>query len=237
MDPLGFALENFDAIGMWRTKDGQFDIDASAELPDGRTFKSPAELKAILMSQKDAFANCIADKMLTYARGRGLRLGLADGRQYRHEVAEDATVFPAWSWELSTVRRSRCGAAGNRGDNAMISRETLPRRTFLKGIGMAIALPLLESMVPVRFGSTAAAAAADSLPRRLAGSRLFMSPMASSWITGLRKSQVLISSTPAFSNRLRSFATALWSSQDSITTTPMRSETARVTTHGRGRHF
>src|SRR5262249_2396224 len=72
MDPLGFGMDNFDAIGLWRTKDGQFAIDPSGELPDGRTFKGGEELKAILLLQKQAFGECLADKMLTYALGRGL---------------------------------------------------------------------------------------------------------------------------------------------------------------------
>ena len=72
MDPLGFGLENYNAIGEWRDQDGKFPIDSSGLLPDGRTFKGPEELKAILLSNKAAFADCIAEKMLTYALGRGL---------------------------------------------------------------------------------------------------------------------------------------------------------------------
>jgi hypothetical protein len=72
MDPLGFSLENFDAIGAWRTEDGKFPVDASGELPSGQKFAGPAELKAVLMEDKAAFAECMADKMLTYALGRGL---------------------------------------------------------------------------------------------------------------------------------------------------------------------
>ncbi|HVT13848.1 MAG TPA: DUF1592 domain-containing protein [Fimbriimonadaceae bacterium] len=72
MDGLGFALENFDAIGNWRTKDGKFDIDASGELPDGSKFTGPVELREILMRRKDQFVRCLAEKMLTYALGRGL---------------------------------------------------------------------------------------------------------------------------------------------------------------------
>jgi len=72
MDPLGFGLENFDAIGAWRTKDGQFPIDASGTLPDGRTFNGPQGLKSILKAQPDAFTECLTRKMLTYALGRGL---------------------------------------------------------------------------------------------------------------------------------------------------------------------
>jgi hypothetical protein len=72
MDPLGFGLENFNAIGAWRTQDGKFQIDASATLPDGRTFRGPQELKAIVKSDPDAFAECLTQKLLTYALGRGL---------------------------------------------------------------------------------------------------------------------------------------------------------------------
>jgi len=72
MDALGFALENFDAVGAWRTKDGKFPIDAAAQLPDGRSFNGPRELKAVLCGSKDLFVRCLAEKLLTYAIGRGI---------------------------------------------------------------------------------------------------------------------------------------------------------------------
>jgi len=72
MDPIGFAFENYDAVGAFRTKDGAFDIDPSGELPDGRTFQTLAELKEILKEMKDSFAACLSEKMLIYALGRGL---------------------------------------------------------------------------------------------------------------------------------------------------------------------
>src|SRR5215470_7352055 len=72
MDPLGFGLENFNAIGAWRTEDGKFPIDAAAALPDGRTFRGPQGLKAIVKNDPDAFAECLTQKLLTYALGRGL---------------------------------------------------------------------------------------------------------------------------------------------------------------------
>jgi hypothetical protein len=72
MDPLGFGLENFDAVGVWRdSEDGQ-PIDSSARLPGGPTFSGPAELKAALALRREAFTRCLAEKMLTYALGRGL---------------------------------------------------------------------------------------------------------------------------------------------------------------------
>jgi hypothetical protein len=72
MDPLGFGLENYDAIGHWRTQDGKFPVDAAGTLPGGQTFQSPLELKQILKTDRDAFARCVTEKMLTYALGRGL---------------------------------------------------------------------------------------------------------------------------------------------------------------------
>ena len=72
MDPLGFGLENFDAIGAWRTRDGQFPINASGTLPDGRSFEGPQGLESILKAQPDVFAECLARKLLIYALGRGL---------------------------------------------------------------------------------------------------------------------------------------------------------------------
>jgi mono/diheme cytochrome c family protein len=72
MDPLGFGLEKFDAIGAWRTHDGKLPIDDSGLLPDGRSFRGPAELKTILMADRDAFTRGLTEKLLTYALGRGL---------------------------------------------------------------------------------------------------------------------------------------------------------------------
>jgi hypothetical protein len=72
MDPLGFGLENYDATGAWRTEDGKFPVDPSGSLPDGRSFKEPHELKAILKVDRDAFAECLTEKLLTYGLGRGL---------------------------------------------------------------------------------------------------------------------------------------------------------------------
>lgn len=72
MDPLGFALENYNAIGQWRTQDGGQPIDSSGSLPNGANFKGSAELKQLLMSNKDAFAECLTEKLMIYALGRGL---------------------------------------------------------------------------------------------------------------------------------------------------------------------
>jgi mono/diheme cytochrome c family protein len=73
MDPLGFALENYDAIGAWRSQDGKFPIDASGSLPDGKTFSGALGLEEVLAASPKSFAQCISEKMLTYALGRGLQ--------------------------------------------------------------------------------------------------------------------------------------------------------------------
>jgi len=72
IDPLGFGLENFDAIGAWRTMEGSQPIDNTGVLPDGRSFAGVAELKATLLERKNDFTRCLAEKMLIYGLGRGL---------------------------------------------------------------------------------------------------------------------------------------------------------------------
>ncbi len=72
MDPLGFALENFDAVGQWRTRDGRDPVNATGKLPDGTEFNGVGDLKQLLSNdRKDQFTRCIAEKMLIYAIGRG----------------------------------------------------------------------------------------------------------------------------------------------------------------------
>ena len=72
IDPLGFGLENFDAIGRWRTHDEALEIDATGTLPDGSRFSSAAELAAILAKHPEAFARSLTEKLITFALGRGL---------------------------------------------------------------------------------------------------------------------------------------------------------------------
>ena len=72
LDPLGFALENFDAVGAWREFDGKFLVDAKAHLPGGKPFEGPGELKELLKSRPKVFVRALCEKMLTYALGRGL---------------------------------------------------------------------------------------------------------------------------------------------------------------------
>jgi hypothetical protein len=72
MDAIGFGLENFNAIGAWRSSDGDSPIDSAGLLPNGRKFSGPAELKKIIKERQDDFCKALSQKMLTYAMGRGL---------------------------------------------------------------------------------------------------------------------------------------------------------------------
>jgi len=73
MDPIGFGLENYDAVGVWRSHEGKIPIDSSGTLPDGRAFAGSRELAGLLTAEPDAFVRNLATRMLTYALGRGLR--------------------------------------------------------------------------------------------------------------------------------------------------------------------
>ena len=73
MDQLGFALENYDAVGKWRDLDETNTIDATGELPDGTLFEGAIELQETVKTKmKDQFVRCMTEKMLIYALGRGL---------------------------------------------------------------------------------------------------------------------------------------------------------------------
>ncbi|MCU1257399.1 MAG: hypothetical protein JWO80_284, partial [Bryobacterales bacterium] len=73
MDVLGFGLDNYNGIGKWRLMDGKFPIDATGTLPGGKSFSTPAQMKAILLSEMPEFSHCVIEKLLTYALGRGLQ--------------------------------------------------------------------------------------------------------------------------------------------------------------------
>ncbi len=70
MDPMGFALENFDLVGTWRDSDGPTRIDATGQLADGTPVNGPADLRRALLSRSDAFLTTATEKLMTYALGR-----------------------------------------------------------------------------------------------------------------------------------------------------------------------
>ena len=91
MDPLGFALENFDAIGMWRSTDAGTPIDVSGTLPGGREFQGFAGLRELLVTEyRDQFVSTVIERLLTYALGRGLQYYDAPAvRQIRQAAASN----------------------------------------------------------------------------------------------------------------------------------------------------
>ncbi|MBM3771012.1 MAG: DUF1592 domain-containing protein [Acidimicrobiia bacterium] len=103
MDPLGFALEHFDAIGQWRSmSEAGTPIDASGTLPDGRKFDGATELRALLLER--GFAPTIVEKLLTYALGRGL--DASDLPAVRHIVRDAAPSGYRWSALIAGVVKS-----------------------------------------------------------------------------------------------------------------------------------
>jgi mono/diheme cytochrome c family protein len=96
MDPLGFALENFDAIGMWRMKgeDGAV-IDAGSALPDGTKLDGPAGLRNLLLRRQDEFVEAITEKLMAYALGRSVQY--YDYPAIRSIIRETAATNHSWS--------------------------------------------------------------------------------------------------------------------------------------------
>jgi hypothetical protein len=104
MDPLGFALENFDALGKWRTAEGGTPIDSSGQLPDGTKFQGPAELRKILLERREQFVTTLTEKFLTYALGRGLEY--YDQPVVRKIVRDSASNNYRWSSLIDGVVKS-----------------------------------------------------------------------------------------------------------------------------------
>ena len=96
MDPLGFALEHFDAIGRWRASgEAGGPIDASGVFPDGTTFRGLGGLQAVLLDRREQFARTVTEKLTTYALGRGLEH--YDMPAVRRIVGEAAADDYRWS--------------------------------------------------------------------------------------------------------------------------------------------
>ena len=104
MDPLGFALENFDSIGQWRTKDGDLPIDASGVLLDGTKVNGPAALRGALLQQKDQFVKAVTSKLLLYALGR--ELDYHDAPAIRAIVRAAAPDDHRWSSTILAIVKS-----------------------------------------------------------------------------------------------------------------------------------
>jgi len=118
MDPLGFALENFDGLGTWRvsTAPGSGPIDASGTLPDGTPFIGPAGLRDVLMKKQDMFVENFTERLMTYALGRGVEeYDYAALRKIAREAAADNQKWSSIIFGIvkSTPFRMRRASNGN----------------------------------------------------------------------------------------------------------------------------
>ena len=168
MDPLGFSLENFDATGRWRTKEVTGLVDTSGQLADGSPVDGPVALRKALLKHPEQFVRTMTEKMLTYGLGRGLEyydmpvvraiardaaaqdyrfssivMGIVKSTPFQMKLKAPAAT-EAFRSRVEAVRALRHSAT------MFISKKHLARRTFLRGMGTALALPLLDAMVPAR---------------------------------------------------------------------------------------
>ena len=104
MDPLGFSLENFDALGQWRATEGDAPINASGVLLDGTTVDGPAALRRALVAQKEQFVRTVAGKLLTYAVGREVEY--FDAPAVRAIVRAAAADDYRWSSAILAIVKS-----------------------------------------------------------------------------------------------------------------------------------
>jgi len=101
MDPLGFALENFDALGKWRTESDGAPIDAAAALPDGTRFDGITGLRQLMVTHKEDFVRTFTEKLLTYATGRGIELSdMPAIRKIARDAASDDDRWSAIIWGI-----------------------------------------------------------------------------------------------------------------------------------------
>ncbi len=104
MDPLGFALENFDAVGRWRTEDGGSPIDASSTFSDGTPIEGVPGMRSLLLGRREDFVHTFAEKMLTYALGR--RVEYYDQPAIRGILGEAEAEDYSWSAIIVGVAKS-----------------------------------------------------------------------------------------------------------------------------------
>jgi len=114
MDPLGFALENYDVLGRWRTEDNGKPIDNRGELPDGTKIDGPEQLKKVLLERKNDFLRHLTSKLMGYALGRGLRpadsctvdriVNQLEGQEYRSQALIGAIVLSVpFTYQAGTI--------------------------------------------------------------------------------------------------------------------------------------
>jgi hypothetical protein len=119
MDPLGFALENFDALGKWRTESDGAPIDASASLPDGTRFEGVGGLRTLLANHPEDFVRTFTEKLLAYAIGRGIES--SDLPAVRKIVRDAAAQEYRWSSIILGIVNSAPFSMSTAGSDAPVS--------------------------------------------------------------------------------------------------------------------
>jgi hypothetical protein len=104
IDPAGFSLENFDAVGRWRNTEEGKPVDATAGLPDGSKFEGVAGLEAALLKNPQAFVGTLSEKLLTFALGRGIEY--YDGPAVREVVRSSAAADYRFSAMIVAIVKS-----------------------------------------------------------------------------------------------------------------------------------
>ena len=179
IDPPGFALENFNSVGQWRTKgDGGAAIDSGGVLADGTKVDGPVALRNAILARPDAFATVLTERLMTYALGRGVEPSdMPVVRAIVRKAALDnyrlASIVQGIIDSAPFQMRTKLEPAGTsttvaratatrlHGAAMIITKKHLSRRTFLQGtFGAAVALPFLDAMVPALTAQSQTAAAA-----------------------------------------------------------------------------
>jgi hypothetical protein len=114
MDPLGFALENFDALGKWRTESDGAPIDAAAALPDGTQFDGIIGLRQVVTTHKEDFVRTFTEKLLAYAIGRGVEFSdMPAIRGIARGADRDGDRWSAIIWGIVNSSPFNMGTAGD----------------------------------------------------------------------------------------------------------------------------
>ena len=191
MDPLGLALENFNAVGQFRANDPDTLtlIDTMGQLPDGTTIKGPDDLRRALVDRPDhQFVQAFTENLMTYALGRSLDyrdmptvrrivrqaaadnyrfksivLGVVSSDAFRKREAEGQQQSRRVARTASSLREADVNQDRRSAVMSFLSKKHLSRRTVLKGAGATLALPLLDAMIPA--GTALAQTVAAASPR------------------------------------------------------------------------
>ena len=183
-EPMGIALENFDAVGAWRTLDEGSPVDASGVLPDGTKLDGVGQpARRRWCATRDQFARVVAEKLLTYALGRGVEhddMPLVRSHRARRRrpasyrfssLVLGIVKSPAFQMNMKpaaarTEQQRAARVSGDATEVMFLTKKHISRRTVLRGAGATLALPLLDAMVPAAHGAGADRGRAEAAVRR-----------------------------------------------------------------------